>query len=89
MVARMDHSLSFCRFDLQKVDVRDAAIILLFAPKIVPVDGSMGEPKRTMVRVIAFFSGSGFHGPIPCQRQFPRADKRIAKWAGHVLKKHP
>src|SRR5271169_7013464 len=60
--------------------------ILLLGPEVLPVDFSMREPKRAVMRMVVFFIRGGLHRPVSCHRGFPGPHQRIEIGARNVLK---
>ena len=65
--------------------MHDFAIALGFAPKVVAVYRAMGEPERTMVRMVMGFVRSGFHRPISSHSSAAGTDERITVRPWHVF----
>ena len=81
-----DNPKCFAGGNFGKAVMDNSANTLLLRPKVMAINGAVGEPKGTMVGMIVFLIRGILHWPIPGHRQPSRADKGVTKGAGHVFK---
>src|SRR5271166_3133287 len=77
VVPGFDDTGRFAGFNFGESIEHCLAEILLLRPEVIAVDRAMGEPEGSMMRMIVFLIGRGFHWPVARHGDVAWADHRV------------